>query len=121
MKYYNYISGGMTPGHLAAAMTFAFLGWFVYHMIVAGKRDRASHRTPAKWSWSFWLKDNLPNAVKSFILTFALIRFAADILPRVFPNAGDWLNSNDPMWIYFLAGAAKGYIIRLFKNKAKSK
>lgn len=117
MKYYDYFSGGMTPAHLMAAMSFAFLGWAGYKIITALQRDRASQRTPAKFSWKFWLEDNIEEAIKGLVIMFILVRFASEILAHTIPNSAEVLDSKDPMWIYAVVGAAKGYILNRLKKK----
>lgn len=117
MKYYNYISGGMTPDHLAAAMTVAFMGWLVYKFVTGTTRNKGSQRSPGSWDWKFWVKDNLPGLFTHTLILFVLVRFAAEILPRVIPESVGWINSNDPMWIYFIVGVAKAHIIHWAKKR----
>lgn len=117
MKYYNYISGGMTPAHLLAAMSIAFLGWFVYKTISGASRDRTSQRSPGNFSLSFWFKDNWQEAVKHIIIMFALVRFASEVVAQTVPNASQWISSNDPMWIYFAVGILKAHILAVLKKR----
>jgi hypothetical protein len=116
MNYYNYISGGMTPSHLLAALTFAAFGWITYKVVTGLRRKRASHRTPVKWSWGFWLKDNWKEGFLHAVIMFALVRFAAEILSKSGVSA-EWIESNDPMWIYFLAGVLKSWLLDYWKKK----
>ena len=102
MKYYNYLSGGMTPEHLSAAMLMAFFGFVVYKAITGIKRDRVSHRTPAKFDWKFWFKDNAIEAAQSFVIVLAIIRFYSEIVHQFAPELERMIQSQDPMWPYFV-------------------
>lgn len=117
MTYYNYISGGMTQQHLLAALSFAALGWLLYKCITAARRDRGSHRTPVKWSWKFWLKDNWKEALLHALIMFAMVRFASEILNKIGVSP-DVIESNDPMWIYFVVGVLKSWILDKVKKQA---
>jgi len=120
MKYYNLISGGMTPQHFLAALTIAAIGWGCFKAISFLARDRASHRKPVKASIRFWLKDNWQEAAAHAVIMFALVRFASEVIARSMPEGIDWLNSDDPMWIYFGVGFAKSFIIeKMWKGKKK--
>jgi hypothetical protein len=122
MKYYNYLSGGMTPQHLLAALTIAALGWACFKAISFLARDRTSQRTPAKASLGFWLRDNWQEAAAHAVLMFALVRFASEVMAWTIPDSATWLESNDPMWIYFVVGAAKSFVIeKVWKGKKTAK
>lgn len=116
MTYYNYISGGMTPEHLLAALSFAAIGWFVYKSGSAAFRNVTSKRTPVKWSWKFWHQDNWREAVTHAVIMFSLVRFAAEILAKsgVSPEV---IESEDPMWIYFVAGLLKAWVLDYWKKR----
>lgn len=118
MKYYNFLTGGIEPIHFLAAMTFGFIGWGCYKIISAIRRDKGSQRTPAKFHWGFWLKDNAKEAAQGAFLFFVFLRFAADLVPRLMPDMADWFASNDPMWLPFLIGVLKAPLLeRLKKSK----
>lgn len=121
MSYYDYISGGMTPQHFAAALTISFLAWSFYKTISGLMRDRGSQRTPAKFNLKFWWKDNFREAWQHALIMFVLVRFASEIVARTVPNSASWLDSNDPMWIYFVVGFAKAYILKVLKRKKDMK
>lgn len=116
MKYYNLISGGMTPQHLLAALTFATIGWVAYKTITGITRVKASTRSPRGWSWSFWIKDNWKQGLTHATLMFILVRFAAEILAKSGVSA-EIIESQDPMWIYFVVGVAKSWILDVVKKK----
>lgn len=117
MKYYDYFSGGMTPAHLFAALSFAFIGWGSYKAISAVKRDRGSQRTPAHFSFKFWIEDNWLEAAKGLLIMFVLVRFASEVLAHSIPNSAEFLDSKDPMWIYTVVGGLKGFILEKWKKK----
>jgi sterol desaturase/sphingolipid hydroxylase (fatty acid hydroxylase superfamily) len=116
MNYYNFMSGGMTPSHLLAALSFAACGWFVYKAVTAATRKKSSKRTPVKWDWKFWIQDNWLEALQHMIITFMLVRFASEILAKsgVSPEL---IESNDPMWIYFVVGLAKSWLLDYWKKR----
>ncbi len=117
MNYYNYISGGMTPSHLMAALSFAAMGWLSYKVVTGATRVKHSIRTPVKWSWKFWVKDNWKEAVTHAVIMFILVRFASEILAKTIPNSAEYLDSKDPMWIYLVVGVAKSFILDKIKKK----
>jgi hypothetical protein len=116
MKYYNFISGGMTPQHLLAALSFAAMGWILFKAFTGITRVKASTRSPRHWSWSFWIKDNWKQAFTHAILMFILVRFAAEILAKTGVSA-EIIESEDPMWIYFVVGVAKSWILDVVKKR----
>lgn len=117
MNYYTLISGGMTPQHLLAALTIALIGWGTYKAFSFVFRDVGSQRTPAKAKLGFWIKDNWKEVLAHTVIMFTLVRFASEIMARTIPNSAQWLESNDPMWIYFIVGVAKSYILEKVKQK----
>ena len=121
MNYYNYLSGGMTPAHLFAALTFSAMGWATYKIITAMMRNRGSQRTPPNWSWRFWIRDNWKEAAQHAFLMFVLVRFAAEIMARTIPNSAEVLDSQDPMWVYLVVGILKGYILNFWQKKKREK
>jgi len=116
MNYYNYISGGMTPSHLLAALSFAACGWFVYKAVTAATRKKSSKRTPVKWDWKFWIRDNWKEAIQHAVIMFALVRFAAEILAKSGVDS-EVINSEDPMWIYFVIGVLKSWLLDYWKKR----
>jgi sterol desaturase/sphingolipid hydroxylase (fatty acid hydroxylase superfamily) len=107
----------MTPEHLLAALSFAAMGWFVYKGITAATRKKSSHRTPVRWSWTFWLRDNWKEAILHAVIMFALVRFAAEILAKTGVDS-EVINSEDPMWIYLLVGILKSWLLDYWKKRA---
>jgi len=120
-NYYNLISGGMTPDHLFAAMTIALLGFAFFKFITAAKRDIKSHRTPAKFSIQFWIKDNWVEALGGLVMTFVFIRFYSEIIHNFYPELEEIIKSNDPMWPYFVLGFAKTWILNAIKKFSAKK
>jgi hypothetical protein len=116
MNYYNYLSGGMTPNHLFAALSFAAIGWFVYKSVTAATRNAASKRTPKNWDWKFWVRDNWFEAVQHAVIMFVLVRFASEVLSKSGVSA-DVVNSEDPMWIYFVIGVLKSWLLDYWKKR----
>lgn len=119
-NYYNLLSGGMPIMHFLAALTFASIGWFVYKTITGLRRERGSQRTPAKWSWKFWIADNYKEAFQHFVIMFVLVRFASEILAQSGIKE-QIIESNDPMWIYFVVGVVKSWLLDMWKKRKKSK
>jgi sterol desaturase/sphingolipid hydroxylase (fatty acid hydroxylase superfamily) len=115
MNYYNYISGGMTPQHLLAALSFAAMGWFVYKSVTAAFRKVSSHRTPAKWCWSFWIRDNWKEAFQHSIIMFLLVRFTPDAL-MYYGVSQEWINGKDPMLLAVAIGFLKSFILDKVKK-----
>jgi hypothetical protein len=107
---YNHFTGFMPLGVFITALCFAALGFAVHKFFQAKKRDKTSKRTPINWKWSFWIKDNIHEAVFHFIVLFLAVRFAPDLINvlsqiGIFPTwAVGFFKTADHMAIYVLVG-----------------
>ena len=115
MNYYNSLTGEMPLGVFLASLTFALFGWVIYKSITAQGRDRKSSRSPIKWSWSFWFRDNWHEALIHMVIMFCLVRFAPDAIVYFWPDSKEFFHQSDPMLPALVLGFAKGFVV----NKAK--
>lgn len=65
---------------------FFFIGYFLYGLSETTGRDRRSRRTPKKWSWKFWYRDNWRRYLTSILATYILFRFYTEISGHPFGN-----------------------------------
>lgn len=73
------IFGDFTVMQLLGFLWFFIVGYIVYGLIETTGRDVNSPNTPKKWSWKFWLKDNLKRYLATIILSYAFFRFYGEI------------------------------------------
>lgn len=81
----DYLLGpDISPNKLGAALIFAGIGIIIRSVLRARKGVKRNGRTPKKFRWSFWLRDNLLSKVTSALGTVAIvfigIRFSKDIM-----------------------------------------
>lgn len=117
MNYYNAITGAMPTGVFMAALTFAACGFAIHKYFAAKKRDTKSSRTPANWSWKFWIKDNIHEGVAHMIMLFCGVRFAPDLIKLFVPEQLDFFTHADSMLIYLPIGWLMAMPLAWFKKK----
>jgi len=68
------ITGGKSGGYYLAGFIFSLAAIFlsVYHHSI--KRDKTSDNTPYRFSWKFFIVDNLKRAIAGLIVMFFLFR-----------------------------------------------
>ena len=54
---------------------FLMIGYVIYALNETTLRDVNSIRTPIKWSWKFWYKDNWKRYLVTILSTYILFRF----------------------------------------------
>lgn len=79
----NTIINGMEPGLFFVAMFFCLMGFILHKLVSLTMRDRKSQRTPGKYSFSFWLRDNWKEAAIHVILMFLGVLFTPWILEQI--------------------------------------
>lgn len=114
--------GKMTAPIFIAAMIFAFLGWTIFKLVTAGKRDPDSKRTPELWDWNFWVQDNWKEFILTGVAMYIFVRFAPEILSYFMPDAeSTFTQKYDAMFIYFVMGLLLSKGLNIIKNKLKDK
>jgi len=111
--------GLMPLNTFIAALIFAMLGWVLHKLITGTKRDTKSTRSPKKWSWKFWIKDNIHEAFLHFCLLYSAVRFAPDLIKVVAPQWVEFFHDADNMLIYLVVGWLASYPINKLKKATK--
>jgi hypothetical protein len=75
----SYLAGSLTLPHFLAGMLFVGLGLLLTLLLDVSRRDGDSPRTPRRWSWRFFWRDNMLRFVLNLLVAVALIRFWPDI------------------------------------------
>jgi hypothetical protein len=78
------IFGGYTMVDVLSFTWFILIGYAIYALVETTGRDISSKKTPRKWSWMFWLKDNWKRYITTILCTYALFRFYTEFIGRPF-------------------------------------
>lgn len=80
MKEFNdAVLGGYNLGQFAGLLFWALIGAYILIQFNANTRDPKAARTPVKFSWSFWIRDNARRAIFNLVLILTSIRFSQEI------------------------------------------
>jgi len=85
-EFFIIIFGGYSGVQLLAFLFFFVIGYIAYGLIETSGRDRYSPKTPEKWSWKFWFKDNWRRYLTTIICSFILFRFYSEVSGHPFGN-----------------------------------
>lgn len=85
-EFFTIIFGDYTAVQLFGFLWFFVIGYLVYGLIETSGRDVQGTRTPKKWSWKFWLKDNLKRYLTTILASYVLFRFYAEMSGHEFGN-----------------------------------
>lgn len=80
------IFGDYTVIDLISYAWFMVIGYVIYALIETTGRDLESKKTPKKWSWKFWIKDNWRRYLVTILSTYALFRFYSEFNGSVFTD-----------------------------------
>lgn len=104
-EFISIIMDGMQPVYFWVYYFFAFLGLVTYLIIDLWNRNVASERSPVKFSWSFWIKDNYLRV----ILTLVIVPIAIIMFQEVMGTGITYLGA-------FILGLATDALISTFKK-----
>ena len=85
-EFLNIIFGDYTTAQLFGFMWFFLIGYFIYGLTETTGRDVNSPNTPKKWSWKFWFYDNWRRYIITFLCSYVLFRFYAELTEHPFSN-----------------------------------
>ena len=106
------ILGPLGANTFAAACFFCLLGWILYKVITFQKATKKT-----KFSWSYWIKDNVIEAAYKVAWTFVLVRFGPELWQAVSPDTfKQYASSGGSMTTYFLLGIFASFIINKIKK-----
>lgn len=78
------IFGDYTTVELIGFLWFFVIGYLAYGLFEATGRDVNGKKTPKKWKWGFWLKDNIRRYITTIICTYLLFRFYVEFVGHEF-------------------------------------
>lgn len=87
-SFMEYLFGGLTLVEYEVAFSFAFMGMFLRWFWNYRTKGKTNSKTPKKFSWSYWFRDNLlsklMSIVSSCIVIFISLRFSSDLFGIAF-------------------------------------
>ena len=85
---------------------YAMIGVLLSLLIHSNKRDPNTQNSPIKFSWGFFLKDNLKRVLTGLILILIFMRFSTELIGK------------DPtVYSSFLIGFMSDKLIEILKSK----
>jgi hypothetical protein len=72
---FEVIFGAYTWIQIFGITWFLAIGYIIYGYNEATLRDKLSPKTPKKWKWRFWIKDNWRRYLVTFLSTYVFFRF----------------------------------------------
>lgn len=109
------ILGDLSFDQFVEYFFWAFVGTLVPIFIDLGTRDKKSERTPTKFSWQFWVRDNWKRWIRNIFVICLAIRFYSDIV--AIANYNDSIDA----WRALGIGIFLDGIIILIKKWRKNK
>jgi len=78
-EFFTILFGEYSVAQLMAFVVFFIIGYIIYGLIETTGRDKLSQKTPRKWSWKFWFKDNWRRYLLTILCSYVLFRFYSEI------------------------------------------
>jgi len=79
---WDMLTGGYTKWEMIGYAIFILMGMFLFSYLEVENRDRESKNTPKKFSWKFWIYDNIRRYIASILLVYILFRFSHEMMGR---------------------------------------
>lgn len=73
------VLGGYNIGRFLGFVFWAIIGAYITVQFTANRRDPSSSRTPEKFSWGFWIRDNSRRVAFVMACILTTLRFSQDI------------------------------------------
>jgi len=83
-EIFEVIFGAYTWIQIFGFSWFLAIGYIIYGLNEASNRDKLSAKTPKKWKWRFWLKDNWRRYLVTFLSTYVMFRFYVEFVGHEF-------------------------------------
>mgnify|MGYP005847703491 CR=1 FL=1 len=78
-EFINIIFGNYSLVQLLAYAWFFIIGYVIYGLIETTGRDKNSIKTPRKWSWKFWFRDNWRRYLLTILCSYVFFRFYTEL------------------------------------------
>lgn len=86
-EFLNIVFGDYTSfAQLFGYLWFFMIGYLIFGLIETTGRDVNSIKTPKKWSWKFWIKDNWRRYLLTILCSYVLFRFYTEFSGHPFSN-----------------------------------
>lgn len=83
-EFFIIIFGDYTLVQLLGFLWFFVIGYVAYALIETSGRDVNGTATPQKWSWKFWMKDNLKRYLTTLLVSYIFFRFSDNLAGHPF-------------------------------------
>lgn len=81
-EFNDAVLGGYNVGRFLGFVFWAIVGAYITVQFTANRRDPSSTRTPEKFSWRFWFRDNARRVLFVLVCILTTLRFSQDITGR---------------------------------------
>jgi hypothetical protein len=78
-ELFKTLFGNYTYIQMFGYLWFFIIGYIIYGLSETTNRDVGSIKTPQKWSWKFWWKDNRKRYLATLLSTYILFRFYVEL------------------------------------------
>ena len=85
-EIFEVIFGAYTWIQLFGFAWFLVIGYIIYGLTETSGRDKLSSKTPKKWKWKFWFKDNWRRYLVTILTTYIMFRFYVEFVGHEFTN-----------------------------------
>lgn len=85
-EFFTILFGDHSIAQLMAFVVFFIIGYIIYGLIETTGRDKLSHKTPRRWSWEFWFKDNWRRYLLTILCSYIFFRFYTELSGHPFGN-----------------------------------
>jgi hypothetical protein len=85
-EFFEIIFGTHTSVQIFGFAWFLMIGYVIYGLNETNNRDKLSVKTPIKWSWMFWFKDNWRRYLVTFLSTYVIFRFYVEFVGHELTN-----------------------------------
>jgi len=83
-EIFEVIFGAYTWVQLFGFTWFLCIGYILYALNETSLRDKLSIKTPKKWNWKFWFRDNWRRYLVTLLSTYIFFRFYTEMVGHEF-------------------------------------
>lgn len=85
-EIFQVIFGNYTGIQIFGYVWFLLIGYAIYGLNETTSRDKLSTKTPRKWKWKFWVKDNWRRYLFTLLSTYVFFRFYIEFVGHELTN-----------------------------------
>lgn len=85
-EIFEVIFGAYTGVQIFGYIWFLLIGYAIYGLNETTSRDKLSTKTPRKWKWKFWVKDNWRRYLFTLLSTYVFFRFYIEFVGHELTN-----------------------------------